>query len=311
MNIILTAIGSMSALCAIEHLHKAGHLVIGCDIYPKEWHYEASLCDVFEQAPLATSETYVPFLLKLAEENNVKYIFPLTDLEIDKLNKYRTIFEEKEICLCMPSEDTLAIARDKYALHCKFKDDDMVMSVPTYTSGGDLSDLSYPCIAKPRGGRSSEGLVYVQNAEQLKNYLNDTSYIFQEIIKGNVCTIDYVRNSHDHTSFCVPREELLRTKNGAGTTVRVFHDASLEALVEHIGETLNINGAVNMEFICQDGFYYLIDINPRFSAGIAFSCRTGYDFVNAHLACFCGEAIPNKIKFNERLDVKYFTESNI
>ena len=47
------------------------------------------------------------------------------------------------------------------------------------------------------------------------------------------------------------------------------------------------------------------------SAGIAFSCRTGYDFVNAHLACFCGEAIPNKIKFNERLDVKYFTESNI
>lgn len=81
----------------------------------------------------------------------------------------------------MPSEDTLAIARNKYALHCKFKDDDMVMSVPTYTSGDDLSDLSYPCIAKPRGGRSSEGLVYVQNAEQLKNYLNDTSYIFRKL----------------------------------------------------------------------------------------------------------------------------------
>ena len=75
----------------------------------------------------------------------------------------------------MPSEDTLAIARDKYALHCKFKDDDMVMSVPTYTSGGDLSDLSYPCIPKPRGGRSSEGLVYVQHAAQLKQNMNATS----------------------------------------------------------------------------------------------------------------------------------------
>ena len=35
------------------------------------------------------------------------------------------------------------------------------------------------------------------------------------------------------------------------------------------------------------------------------------DFINAHLACFNGGVIPNKIKFNERIDVKYFTESNI
>ena len=89
MNILLTAIGSMSALCAINKLHEAGHKVIGCDIYPEEWHYEASLCDVFKQAPYANTEEYIPFLIQLAKENDVKYIFPLTDLEIDIINGQR------------------------------------------------------------------------------------------------------------------------------------------------------------------------------------------------------------------------------
>lgn len=117
MNILLTAIGSMSALCAINKLHEAGHKVVGCDIYPREWHYEASLCDVFEQAPYANTEDYIPFLINLAKKNGVKFIFPLTDLEIDIINKNREIFEQKDLVLCIPSRETLKIARDKYSLY--------------------------------------------------------------------------------------------------------------------------------------------------------------------------------------------------
>ena len=93
MNILLTAIGSMSALCAINQLHKHGHKVIGCDIYPKEWHYESSLCDDFMQAPYANTNEYIPFLIRLAKESDAEYIFPLTDLEIDKINAFRDLFE--------------------------------------------------------------------------------------------------------------------------------------------------------------------------------------------------------------------------
>ena len=56
MNILLTAIGSMSAKCAINQLKTTGHNIIGCDIYPKEWHTESKLCDYFYQAPYATDE---------------------------------------------------------------------------------------------------------------------------------------------------------------------------------------------------------------------------------------------------------------
>ena len=308
MNILLTAIGSMSALCAINKLHEAGHKVIGCDIYPEEWHYEASLCDVFKQAPYANTEEYIPFLIQVAKENDVNYIFPLTDLEIDIINGQREVFEKEGIVVCISSKETLAVARNKYVLFKTFEDDDKVLSVPTLTSVDDLSTLTYPCVAKPKGGRSSEGLCYLESANQLNNIKDKTNYIFQEKISGSICTIDYVRDVETGKCFCVPREELLRTKNGAGTTVKVFHDKALEDLVDYIGQKLNICGAVNMEFIKNENGYYLIDINPRFSAGIAFSCKTGYDFINAHLACFMDNEIPAPVAFTEKIEIKYFVE---
>lgn len=63
-----------------------------------------------------------------------------------------------------------------------------------------------------------------------------------------------------------------------------------------------------MEFIKNDKGYYLIDINPRFSAGIAFSCKIGYDFINAHLDCFSGVQIPAPLSFYDRIETKYFVE---
>lgn len=307
MNILLTAIGSMSALCAINKLHEAGHKVIGCDIYPKEWHYEATLCDVFAQAPYANTEEYIPFLIELAKKEDVKYIFPLTDLEIDVINKHRDEFESENLVVCISSQKTLSIARDKYALFKAFENDSRVPSIPTYI-GDDLNKLSYPCVAKPKGGRSSEGLFYIQSKEQLDNIEDKTGYLFQEKVFGNVCCVDYVRDPKSGFCFCVPREELLRTKNGAGTTVRVFKDSSLEDLVKYIGDKLNICGVVNMEFIKNDKGYFLIDINPRFSAGIAFSCKTGYDFINAHLACFSDGQLPLPLTFEDSIEIKYFIE---
>ena len=36
---------------------------------------------------------------------------------------------------------------------------------------------------------------------------------------------------------------------------------------------------------------FLMDVNPRFSAGVAFSLRAGYDMIDNHLRCFTGENI--------------------
>lgn len=309
MRILVTAIGSMSAECAINKLKGSGNYVVGCDIYPKEWHYETTLCDKFYQAPFATDESeYVHFLLDVCREQDLKYIIPLTDLEIDVINRNRRLFNESGITLCMQSEKVLDIVRNKYKLYKYFENDNNVPSVKTCLLVDLDESMTYPCIAKPYNGRSSEGLIRNASKEQVLAIADKGSYIIQEQIEGNVFTVDYCRSSESGTACAVPRQELLRTKNGAGLTVETSCDENLIKLVSYIGCKLDVNGCVNMEFIKNSGKYYLIDINPRFSAGISFSVMQGYDMVNNHVRCFTGEEIDGQIDITEHILIKKYQD---
>jgi carbamoyl-phosphate synthase large subunit len=63
-----------------------------------------------------------------------------------------------------------------------------------------------------------------------------------------------------------------------------------------------------MEFIYDGSDFYLIDINPRFSAGVAFSSMVGYDMVLAHLNCFVGKQILPPVEYKEQIVAKRYVE---
>lgn len=132
-------------------------------------------------------------------------------------------------------------------------------------------------------------------------------YIFQPLLRGVVVTVDIVCDSFGN-SFFIPREELLRTKNGAGLTVRLFNNNQLTKTIHTILSHLKILGCVNMEFFYDGESYYLMDINPRFSAGIAFSQMAGYDFVRNHIKAFSGDRIDPGVDYESRVMCKRYVE---
>ena len=308
MNILITAIGSFSADSVIKTLKRLGHKVIGCDIYPALWHAVSRDCDSVYQVPFATKEReYILHLLDICKKERVDCVLPLTDLEIDVLNRCRKDFANDDVALFIQSETCLNIARDKFAMYHLFKDD-IHVNVPYSVRSEDLDlDFPIPAIAKPINGRSSEGLQSLTRSEELKDLMQSKHYIIQQHIPGSVFTVDYVRDNWGN-DFAIPREELLRTKNGAGTTVRVFQDEFLMRTVSYIGKSLAIIGCVNMEFIYNEGTYYLIDINPRFSAGVAFSNFVGYDMITSHLNSYLDECICPPIDFKEQIICKRYKE---
>lgn len=309
MRFLITAIGSMSAKCAITRLKEEGHFVVGCDIYPGEWHYETKLCDAFIRAPYATKQNeYVQFLINTCKQYDLGYIIPLTDLEIDVINRQRSKIEDLGLVLCMQSSEVLETARDKFKLSKVCENDPNIPSVKTCLLSEMPADFKFPCIAKPFNGRSSEGLLRNASREQVMAIENKDVYIIQEQLSGNVFCVDYCRSSKTGVDCAVPRQELLRTTNGAGLTVQIVPDDSLIKLVSYIGNKLNINGCVNMEFILNNGKYYLIDINPRFSAGVAFSVESGYDMIINHIRCFCNEDVDGQIKVEEKIIIKVYEE---
>ena len=311
MNVLVTAIGSMSAQCVIKSLKKRGCLVVGCDIYPGDWHYETSLCDLFYQVPLATSNEYIDKLQSIVAKNDIDLIIPLTDVEVDCLNDRRDSFGKATIGLS--SIEAISIARNKYSLYEFFKEDKNVPSIPSFSTNDNLSCThfnDFPYIAKPQKGRSSEGLSSISSAQELSLILEKPNYIIQKKIVGSVFTVDVVRQANSGKTIVIPRKELLRTANGAGLTIQLSNDEKLKQLVCYIAEKLGINGCVNMEFISVNGAYYLIDLNPRFSAGIAFSVLTGNDLVDYHVSCFVGDnVIANAKEYNEIIVTKRFVES--
>lgn len=278
-NILITAIGSFSASSVVESLRELNiNNIIGCDVYPKNWHHISKDLDEVLLAPyVSETDKYLEFIINACEQYKIDLIIPLTDIEIDFFNLHRSDFKSRDIVIAMGNSQFISIARNKLKLNQFIKKNNFNY-IKTYVPK-EISNASFPLIGKIFNGRSSEGIIRLNSLEELNSACDYSQYIFQEIIEGPVYTVDYIRNSLNNDFYVVPRCELLRTSNGAGMTVEVIHSKIINELANRIGVLLDIHGCVNMEFIENNDKYYLIDINPRLSAGIGFTKLAGYDMV--------------------------------
>jgi len=309
MNILITAIGSMSSESVISSLKKLdGIRLIGCDIYEREWIYPSKLVDVFYQISKADSSRFIDDLLTICVREDVQYIIPLTDLEVDALSVHKDTFEEKGITICISSRDVIKICRNKELFYNYLSGMENLRLLPTYTFDSLRDIKSEYMVAKPKTSRSSERLFIIDDRQKIDFLIEDKNeYIFQPYLNGRIVTVDIVRDSLDNFFF-IPREELLRTKNGAGISVRLFTDEKITKSVCDLVSRLRFLGCLNVEFLYDGLHYYLMDINPRFSAGIAFSQSTGYDFVHNHLKAFLGKQIDTGIDYKPLFLCKRYVE---
>lgn len=309
-KILVTAIGSFSADVVIRNLTNAGYRIVGCDIYEKEWVANSLNVDRFYQSPYATyQEKYMEFIKDVCAKEEIEYIVPLTDVEVDVLNKNRSRLEG--ITICISDEQTIRVCRDKYNLYNYLKEAGIRCLIPTILlSEADAESIEVPGVIKPRDGRSSQGLHYFERKEKLIQFMNENEtvdYVFQPKIDGSVVTVDVIRN--EEFIMATPRLELLRTLNGAGISVKIFKDEKLIKMVRKIADILNIYGCVNFEFIkTVDGDYRFLECNPRFSGGVAFSCLAGYDYIVNHIRCFTRERLDEPTVIREIIVARKYVE---
>lgn len=301
---LVTAIGSFSADIVIKGLRAQGYRVVGCDIYPREWVADALNVDAFHHAPYATdAAAYGSFVRELCEREGVTCILPLTDVEVDFYTAAPDDLLPATAKVCVSPRETIAVCRDKERM-ARFLATSRsgVAPIPTRPLAEALAEpFAGPVVAKPLDGRSSQGLMRIRTeAEWGQVALVDDPdrYIVQPLIEGPVITVDVVRAADGSRCVAVPREELLRTLNGAGTSVHVFADEALQASCCALADELGIVGCVNFEFIRgKDGAYHFLECNPRFSGGVEFSCIAAYDCVANHLRAFASEPIEELAPF--------------
>jgi len=282
MKICVTSIGSISGPFVTKRLKDLGHEVIGLNIQTQEDLIDKSYCDDFYSIPHSSEEDeFIDRLLFLSKSLHFDAILPLTDPEAYLLSTKSCNFLEYGIKIFSSNHHSLSLVRDKFSIFSKSKEwsNHQFKPIPTLKNFSEaLEAFGLPIIAKPSIGRSSQGLMLIEAFNAQPDLDN---YIYQPYLKGNIITVDAIRISDDNFTFCLPREELERTANGAGIKVRTFKDPRMNDFINSLLERFKIEGCVNIEFIQIKDCYYLMDFNLRISAGIRFSYDAGADFLGA------------------------------
>ncbi|HRY12487.1 MAG TPA: ATP-grasp domain-containing protein [Syntrophomonadaceae bacterium] len=313
MKILVTAIGSMAADIVIKALHRGGHLVVGTDIYPREWIADAYNVDWFVQAPPARDEDkYRDFIMNICEDKGIEAIIPLTDPEVEVISSVKHGLLSEGVLACVMEPESVSLCRDKYRLPRFLASLGLDNTIATDRFDPHaLPSWPFPWQAKPRFGRSSQGLVLIGNAEQaayLKDLSNLCEYVVQPYIGGRICTVDVIRDGKDNV-VCIARRELLRNPSGAGLTVETIENNELTSTCCWIARTLDVIGAVNLEFIeSPSGSFSFLELNPRLSGGVEFSHLAGYDVVSNHLRCFQGLGIEAYSGLNKMIIARKYEE---
>jgi carbamoyl-phosphate synthase large subunit len=282
-NFLITSIGSFSGKEVITSLKQQNNFVVGIDINNSENIFESTLPDVFYVSPLVSAHVeFKEFIQQIIKKHNIDYVIPLTDLDVD----FFSCVEFSSTCVCISYRQGIEVCRDKLLFYLHFQNSQKINLIPTLEYDGNKK-IDFPAVLKPRKGRSSQGLIKA-NTEFDYNPKNPSlsKYIVQPLLSGEIVTCDTIRDPVNEIIYTFSRIEKIRTTNGAGISVYSFSDPCLDLICSEIMKELNLIGAVCIEFIKSGKKYYLMDINPRFSAGISFTSKIGYDLVKNHVRCF-------------------------
>lgn len=268
--------------------------ISGTNSSPREWVFHASQVDHFHQvAHSNNSADFIQDILKICLLKKITHIIPLTDPEVDILSAQRHIFEDQGLVLCIPSDSAIRECRDKWRVFQTFKDSLTINVIPSFRVDDAIKrHKEFPLLAKPRTGRSSQGIVPLHTSDDFQYFQKKAltqDYILQPLLSGAVHVVDIVHHQSSGQWAATSRVELMRSSNGAGLTVQMTNIPLLNHMAVDVVRRLEINGCINIEFIQQESDFYLMDINPRFSAGVSFSAIHGYDMVKNHLYCHIKE----------------------
>lgn len=283
-TVLVTAIGTVTSTSIIKELRKVGGFhIIGADINNQNEIATSLDVDEYYKFPYSTNDSYIPYALDFCKKHRVDYYYAVIDKEVVSLARNREHFSAVGTKLC--------VVNDEFAEVCHFKNyfghwvekNLPDIAIREYRNMEEAEDADWPLFMKPVEGAASTGCRRLETPRELKAYVKAEQIgkiiLIQDYVAGVNITVDCIRNKKTGQKSQVQRRELLRNSNGCGIAVEIFRDEKLADICDTLMERLDLNGVVNMEFFDTDSGYKIIEINPRFSAGTAYSCMAGVNTV--------------------------------
>lgn len=258
-------------------------------------------CIVFHQIPKLNAHHYPSWISDLLEQNGITCVVPLGDRDLLPL-----------IAKIDASHLSTRLATD-----CRFSVVSEVLDKATYfglggrnwsapsfmvASNGTYDDWCkklgpVPWIMKPRNGTSSKGVEIIRNRRQYDSAERRPDNVIQRYVEGIHITVDVLKVGGQFQLAARYREHVV----GSQTVVMSpCADKEILTVLSEIAQSIDLFGVWNFQVICDRGYCYLHDINPRPSSGLYHSIARGLEVFQYIYDLAFPEEIPTTF-FNNKI----------
>lgn len=279
MTILISAIAGDIGFGAGRILRRWGWVgeLHGMDLHSS--HPGLALFDKVTVAPPATDSKYLEWLAEYVTQNNVALFLPTSEAEIAffGVNNISAI-NHTQVLVNGPA--TVNLSLDK--LECMSFLASKGLAVPDNGLVGETEPDVFPVIVKPRFGSGGRGV----------KLLNSRAEYQQQATAGEVWQ-DYLAPENEEYTCAIYRSKTCRTRSlilrrelSHGMTSRgeVVVNEDITDYLLQIAESLDINGAVNVQLRLTQRGPRLFEINPRLSSTLVFRDEMGFQDLRWWLA---------------------------
>jgi carbamoyl-phosphate synthase large subunit len=230
--------------------------------------------------PYARSSEFIPTLLEICKEENIKILFPGLDAELKILAESKQIFSEIGTTVVVSSPEVIELSNDKLITYQKLTANGI--AVPLTIEFSDYKEylFEYPFIIKQRlDGARSKNVFLIKNKFELEKITSSSEfvsddYVIQEYIEGD----EYTCGSVNVDGLCygvIVMRRILRD----GDTYKCFsiRNSLIEEEVMRLMNLIQPFGACNVQLRLKQGKPYIFEINARCSGTTAARTLCGFN----------------------------------
>ncbi len=295
--------GTIEAVRALEAL--GGYEVVTADATPLSAGFRFAARSYV--IPFGADPAFDDAFREILRREQPDFVIPLVDEELPKVHRI-VAAEYPEVRVVAPTLEFCELVLDKWTMAQALTRHGLAVA-PSYLAS-DAGGASYPAIIKPRQGRGSRGLAFLEKPADLAHYLAAAAkpaehYLVQDRLFGPEFTTSVVVALDGTLLSIVPKEA---TDKRGITQVGITRAVpAIDELCKSIATALDPRGPFNVQLILgEDGVPRVIEINPRYSTTMALTLAAGVNEVDAVLRHARGED-PGSLTFEPDLMMIRYT----
>ncbi len=311
-KIIVTYGRSLIALMIAQSLGARGHEIIGCDSVGMTVLSFSKFVEKNETyaCPIKSPEKFIDDLIEIVKkhkpDDDRNYLLMPSFREVKLIAKHKNRFPDC-ITIAAPSIESIkkVTPKDNFAKTVK---DLSVESPQTWLpeNEDDLSkiskELSFPVFIKPADDVGGRGISKIENEadlhagfKKLKAEYPDQQILVQALSKGvDYCFCGLFDNGELVAHMTYHNVQKFPAETGAGVVRETVEDQRFADIAQKLMKPIKWHGVAEIDFMWDETEQHIpemIEVNPRFWAGLDHSVKSNVDFPHLLYQMFTGQKL--------------------